>query len=227
VCGRFTSTPEAAQVAERFGIAVPEEYRRRYNAAPAQQVLVLLEESQTGGRLAEMMRWGLVPHWAKDPSVGYKMINARAETVLEKPAYRSLMKSRRCLVPADGFYEWRVAADGKKEPARFTLDAGELFAFAGLWSRWLDHASGELLDSCTILTTVANELVAPVHDRMPVILPRAAEDAWLDPELPPAAAAALLVPYPAELMRALPASRRLNSARYDEPELLEPDALAA
>jgi putative SOS response-associated peptidase YedK len=187
----------------------------------------VIAEPDNGSRRAALMRWGLVPHWAKEPSIGYKLINARAETVLDKPAYRSLLSKRRCLVPADGFYEWRAGADGRKEPVRFTLTGGELFAFAGLWTHWLDRESGELVESCTVLTTRPNALVRPVHDRMPVILPREVEARWLDAGLGPQVACELLVPYPAELMVALPASRRANSAREDDPGLLEPDALAA
>jgi putative SOS response-associated peptidase YedK len=226
MCGRFTSTPDAAEVAERFGARVPPEYRRRYNVAPAQQVLALVATEE--GKRAELMRWGLVPAWAKDLSISYKMINARAETVREKPAYRSLLRSRRCLIPADGFYEWRVGKSGKKEPIRFTLAAEELFAFAGLWARWIDKGSGEIVDSCTIVTTAANELVAPVHGRMPVILRRHAEEAWLDVAVSAEDAVTLLASYPASLMHAAPASQRVNDAREDDPALLVPEpALAA
>lgn len=224
MCGRFTSAAESSQVAERFGAAVPDGYRRRWNAAPAQQVLAIVRDGEE--RRAELMRWGLVPHWAKDLSVSYKLINARAETILEKPAYRALVGSHRCLVPADGFYEWRVGPDGKKEPVHFALRELELFAFAGLWTRWADRATGELVDSCTIVTTAANGLVAPVHDRMPVILPPGGEALWLDPEAPPELAVSLLVPYPAELMRAVPASRRVGSVANEGPELLVADTPA-
>ena len=225
MCGRFTSAAESSKVAERFGATPPEGYRERYNVAPAQRVLTVIRDAEE--RHAELMRWGLVPHWAKDLSVSYKMINARAETILEKPAYRSLVKSHRCLIPADGFYEWRVVGDGKKEPVRFTLADGDLFAFAGLWTRWVDKASGELVDSCTVVTTSANELVAPVHDRMPVILPPSVETLWLDPAATLDLLLSLLRAYPAGLMRAASASRRVNSAANDDAELLVPDALAA
>jgi putative SOS response-associated peptidase YedK len=186
-------------------------------------VLTVRVEPETGARIGQSMRWGLVPHWAKDPSVSYRMINARAETVAEKPAYRKLLAKKRCLIPADGFYEWRVGPDGKKQPVRFTLADGELFAFAGLWTSWLDRESGELLDSCTIVTTTPNELCAKVHDRMPVILPADAEWAWLDPSLEPEKAKALLVPYPASAMRAAVASTLVNSPRNEGSELLVPD----
>jgi putative SOS response-associated peptidase YedK len=226
VCGRFTSTVESSEVALRFGVEPPERYRARYNVAPTQQVLAILDDANRGRR-AEMMRWGLVPHWAKDPSTSFKMINARAETVLEKPAYRSLMRRHRCLVPADGFYEWRVGPDGKKEPVRFTLAAGSLFAFAGLWTSWVERQTGELLDSCTIITTMPNELVAPVHDRMPVILTATDEECWLDPSFPAEAAVSLLRPYPASSMWAAPVSRRVSNVRNDDPDLLVSVAHAA
>ena len=227
MCGRFTSTAEAASITERFGVDVPEDYRRRFNVAPAQTVLSLVGDATTGERRAEPMRWGLVPHWAKSLTTGFTMINARAETLLEKPTYRSLVASRRCLVPADGFYEWRVGADGKKEPVWFSLADGGLFAFAGLWTRWIDKGTGEVVDSCTIVTTRANELVGPVHDRMPVIVAREGEDTWLDTRVLPGTVLPLLAPYPAERMRAVRASRRVNSAANDDPELLVADALAA
>jgi putative SOS response-associated peptidase YedK len=226
VCGRFTSTVESIEIARRFGVEAPEGYRARYNVAPTQQVLVIVDDPEAG-RFASMMRWGLVPHWAKTASISHKMINARAETVLEKPAYRSLVRSCRCLVPADGFYEWGMASDGRKQPIRFTLADVSLFAFAGLWTRWADKRTGELLDSCTIITTTPNELVAPVHDRMPAILPAEDEPLWLDPALPVGAAIALLRPYPAERMLSAPASRRVSSVRHDDPGVLVADALAA
>jgi putative SOS response-associated peptidase YedK len=174
-----------------------------------------------------MLRWGLIPHWAKDTKIAFKMINSRAETLTEKPAYRGLLRSRRCLIPADGFYEWRVGAGGKKEPIRFTLADGEPFAFAGLWTSWRDPERDLKIVSCTIITTTANELVAPVHDRMPVILPLKLEATWLSHDVEKKEAISLLRPYPAELMAAAPASRLVNSARHDGPELLVADAVAA
>jgi putative SOS response-associated peptidase YedK len=173
-------------------------------------------------------KWGLLPHWAKDSKIAFKMINARAETLTEKPAYRGLLNRHRCLIPADGFYEWTVGSDGKKQPIHFHLPGYELFVFAGLWTTRTDDGSGEILESCTIITTRPNELVAPVHDRMPVILRAEAERVWLDPTIAKEHALSLLEPYPAELMVALPASTRVNSVRNDDPGLLLPDdALAA
>jgi putative SOS response-associated peptidase YedK len=155
------------------------------------------------------------------------MINARAETLLEKSSYRSLVGSRRCLIIADGFYEWRLGTDGRKQPIRFSRIDDDPFAFAGLWTTWTDRQNGELIESCTIITTTPNELVAPVHDRMPVILPPELEEPWLDREVEAQEALAFLQPYPAVLMKALEASPLVNSVRHDFPALVEPDAAAA
>jgi putative SOS response-associated peptidase YedK len=222
VCGRFTSSQRRETIAERFQVGVPESYRERYNLAPAQPALIVRERD--GEHEALMARWGLLPHWAKDERIAYKLINARAETLAEKPAFRSLLGRHRCLVVADGFYEWRPGAGGKKEPIHFRLADGAPFAFAGLWTSRTDPASGELVESCTIVTTQPNRLVAPVHDRMPVILPPEVEHDWLDPALSKEHALALLEPYAAELMTALPASTRVNSVRNDDASVLVPDA---
>jgi putative SOS response-associated peptidase YedK len=222
MCGRFTSSQRRETIAERFQIGVPDGYRERYNLAPAQPALIVRERD--GEREALMARWGLLPHWAKDERIAYKLINARAETLVEKPAFRSLVGKHRCLVVADGFYEWRLGAGGKKEPLHFRLGDGAPFAFAGLWTSRTDPGTGDLVESCTIVTTRPNELVAPVHDRMPVILPRELEADWLDPAISKEHALALLEPYAAELMTALPASTRVNSVRNDDPGVLVPDA---
>jgi putative SOS response-associated peptidase YedK len=226
VCGRFTSSQRREAFRERFEIAVPDTYRERYNLAPQQGTLIVREREDAGE--ATMAKWGLLLHWAKDPKVAFKMINARAETLSEKPAYRSLLSRYRCLIPADGFYEWTVGSDGKKHPIHFHLPEYELFAFAGLWTSRTDDARGEIIESCTIITTRPNELVASVHDRMRVILPLAAESVWLGPAVSREHALSLLEPYPADLMAALPASTRANSIRNDDSGLLLPDdALAA
>lgn len=167
-----------------------------------------------------MMRWGLVPRWAKDVSVGNRMINARAETLGEKRTYKSLLSKNRCLIPADGFYEWRVGADGKKEPIRFTLADGSLFGLAGLWTTWLSRETGEVIDSCTIVTTRPNSLVASVHNRMPVILETASENVWLDAVVEPERAMELLRPYSPAAMRKHVASRAVNAVSNDFPEIL-------
>lgn len=220
MCGRFTLMLDAEDLQEEFGLAeVPTDFRPRYNIAPSQAVLVLADST---GRRAEWMRWGLVPSWAKDVSIGYKLINARSETVMEKPSFRSAFRSRRCLIFADGFYEWQKSAGkGPSQPFHFTLAGGKLCAFAGLWETWRPPEGEEPLRSCTILTTAANELVAPVHERMPVILNREAAVNWLAAS-DPSALMGLLKPFPAENMRASAVSRRVNSPDADGPELVTP-----
>jgi putative SOS response-associated peptidase YedK len=226
VCGRFTSSQRREAIGERFEVAVPETYQERFNLAPQQRALIVRERDDL--REAVMAKWGLLPHWAKDSKIAFKMINARAETLTDKPAYRSLIGRHRCLIPADGFYEWTVGSDGQKQPIHFHLPGYELFAFAGLWTARRDDDTGEMIESCTIITTRPNELVAPVHDRMPVILPTDAEAVWLDPSISKEYALSLLQPYPAELMLALPASTLVNGVRDDDSALLlAEDALAA
>jgi len=224
VCGRFTSSQRRDQIAERFEVAVPDEYRERYNLAPAQRALIV--RCRDDEREAVLVRWGLLPHWAKDERISYKLINARAETLAEKPAFRSLLGKYRCLVVADGFYEWRLGANGKKEPVYFQLEGGEPFAFAGLWTQRTGD-QGTRIESCTIVTTRPNVLVAPVHDRMPVILPRHLEHEWLDAELSREHLLSLLEPYDATAMRASPASPLVNSIRNDGPTVLDPSASLA
>ena len=220
MCGRFTVATDPKLLAERFAAAMPEGWTERYNVAPSQRVAAVRERGDE--REIALLRWGLVPHWAKDPKIAYKMINARSETVMEKSAYRPLLTKGRCLLVADGFYEWRTDPDGTRRPVRFTLADGAPFAFAGLWTRWHDPESGEPLETCTILTTSANDLVQPVHDRMPVILPRSAEATWLDLSRPVDEALALLVPYDPAKMAAAEASLLVNSPRNDVPECLDP-----
>jgi putative SOS response-associated peptidase YedK len=226
VCGRFTSSVRREALAERFQIAVPETVSERYNVAPAQRVLAI-RTNEDGEREPALLRWGLIPHWAKDARIAYKMINARAETLLEKSSFRSLIRRRRCLILADGFYEWRLASDGRKQPVRFSRLDDDAFAFAGLWTTCADRQTGELIESCTIITTAPNELVAQVHDRMPVILPAELERPWLDSEVEAPEALSFLRPYPAALMKAVAASSLVSSVRNDFRDLLKADALAA
>ena len=225
MCGRFTSSQRREAIGERFEVAVPETYTHRYNLAPQQQALIIREPDDE--RDAVMAKWGLLPHWAKDSKIAFKMINARAETLTEKPAYRGLLTKHRCLIPADGFYEWTVGSDGKKHPTHFHFPGYERFAVAGLWTSRMDEETGEIIESCTIITTTPNELVAPVHDRMPVILPAGAEAVWLDPSIAKEHALSLLGPYPADLMLAMSASTRVNSVRNDDSGLLLPDGAVA
>jgi putative SOS response-associated peptidase YedK len=221
MCGRYTVAVDPMLLAERFGVELPAGTMPRFNVAPTDPVLALTERS--AGRELMLARWGLIPHWAKEAKVGARMINARAETLSEKSAYRPLLAKGRCLILADGFYEWRLDPDGKKRPVRYTLEDGEPFGFAGLWTSWRDPASDEQLRSVTIITTSANELVAPVHDRMPVILPRGAEQRWLDREVAAAEALELLAPYPAEHMRAAEASLLVNAVANDDLRLFDPN----
>lgn len=201
-----------------FGIAVvTERHEPRYNIAPTQPVPVVVR-GHDGLRLGAL-RWGLVPYWADDPTIGNRMINARSETVDSKPAFKGPFRDRRCWVLADGFYEWREE-DGQKVPIHFRRPDRAPFAFAGLWDRWRDD-DGDVV-SCTILTTEPNEAVRPVHRRMPVILPVAVRDRWLDPDADPAELKSLLGPYPDTLERQR-VSTRVNRPENDDPSLLEPD----
>ena len=213
-------TVETARIAERFdcdkaGIDISP----RFNVAPTQAVPVIINDA--GRNKLITARWGLIPSWAKDPAIGVKLINARAETVDEKPAFRNSFNHRRCLIPADGFYEWQKVAGGK-QPYRITLAAGSLFAFAGLWEQWRDP-SGDPVFSCTIITCAANELTKPIHQRMPVILARQVEQAWLDRELKNRLMLKeWLVPYPPGAMTAYPVSTLVNSPRHDDSRLILP-----
>lgn len=218
MCGRYSLIAEIEQLALRFGFdAYGLEQPPRYNVAPTQPVLAV-----RGGerRLASYMRWGLLPSGSREAPTGPPLINARAETVAERPSFRSALLRRRCLVPADGFYEWQRSAG--RRPVRITLASGEPFAFAGLWDTWRD-TRGDVVESCTIITTEANELLQPIHDRMPVILPEDVEPLWLDDGMQDGAAlASLLVPYPSEAMTTYEVSPLVNSAANDGPELIAP-----
>lgn len=203
MCGRFSLTADGETLAAFFELpALTAPLEPRFNIAPTQSVAII-RLSQGGARRLDLVRWGLVPHWSRDRRVSARLINARAESVHEKPAFREAMKRRRCLVAADGFYEWKRTGS-TKQPFLVRLRDGAPFAMAGLWERWRDEHD-QVLDSCTIITTRANALVAPIHDRMPVILPPETWDAWLarnTAELAPLRA--LLVPPPAEILEALP-----------------------
>jgi putative SOS response-associated peptidase YedK len=219
MCGRFTLTLDIVQVQDHFGLnASPSvAFRPTYNAAPSQRLPVIINQQRD---TLQFFRWGLIPHWAKDESIGNKMINARAETLAEKPSFKKLIERKRCLVVADGFYEWKKL-ERKKQPYRMTLRSGGPFAFAGLWENWADRETGELQQSFSIITTDANELVREVHDRMPVILPREAEAQWLTDGQPQSHYLSLLKPYPAEQMDKYPVGELVNSPANNSPELLE------
>lgn len=195
----------------------------RFNIAPTQQIAAIRRTRDDARPRLVMLRWGLVPRWAKDLSFGARTVNARAESAAEKPAFRDALRRRRCLVPANGFYEWEKLGDFKR-PWRFVVRGGEPFAIAGLWERWIGPDQAPV-ETCTLLTTDANESVRPLHDRMPLILPREAHAAWLDPELTdPAKLAEWMKPFPSSEMRAYPVSTRVNSPRNDDPSCIEPVA---
>jgi putative SOS response-associated peptidase YedK len=216
MCSRFTLTTTAELLAEAFDTPAPPLLRPRYNIAPSQLVAVVGLKPDGATRGIAKLRWGLVPHWANDPSSGPKPINARAETVGHKFAYS--FGQKRCLIPADGFYEWLT--DGKKKrPHRFTLKTGAPFGFAGLWDLWSSEKLKLL--TCCMVTCTANDLVKPLHDRMPVILPPEHYAEWLAPETPHKRLAAMLAPYSADAMRVTEVSRVVNSSRNDRPECVE------
>ena len=229
MCGRFTQRLSWRELHELMDlVGTPLNLRPRYNAAPSQDVAVVRAAEE--GRTLAMLRWGLIPAWAKDPAIGHRLINARSETAAEKPSFRAAFRNRRCLIPADGFYEWR--REGKtRQPWLFGLQDGAPFAFAGLWESWTvpqgatltgslaERGPGDAVETCTILTTPANETVAPVHGRMPLILPPNAYSSWLAGEDVP------LAPYPADAMTAHPVSTHVNRPANDDARCVEPVAL--
>jgi putative SOS response-associated peptidase YedK len=218
MCGRYTITAPADELAKRFDATLPPEMTGpRYNAAPTQGLPVLLNE---GEREIKLLRWGLVPSWSKSISNDYSMINARAETITEKPTFRKALEKRRCLVLADSFFEWQKTGS-EKIPMRIMLDSEEPFAFAGLWETW-KKPEGGVLHSFTIITTEANDLVAPIHDRMPVILKPESEKLWLDNDAGVEEWQKLLRPYPAKLMKTYSVSKMVNAVVNDVPGVITP-----
>lgn len=212
MCGRYALHASPEVVALQFGLATVPAFTPRYNIAPAAQVLVVRE----GG--AAMVKWGLVPRWARDPSMGARINNARAETVAEKPSFREAFRKRRCLIPASGFYEWKL--EGKlKQPYYIHPAAGGLFAFAGLWERW--EGPGGPLETCAVITTEPNAVMAPIHDRMPVLVDPENYARWLSGTVP---MQPLLVPCSPDSIAAHRVSRAVNNARWDDPSLVEPEA---
>lgn len=223
MCGRFTLTADPNDLREAFPwLNIPEAPAPRYNVAPSQPVAVIPND---GKNQMDYFVWGLIPPWAKDPSIGNRMINARAETLTEKPSFRTAFRRRRCLIPADGFFEWKQDAGSKsKTPMYIQLKSGKPFALAGLWERW-DSKDGSTIFSCTIITTQPNELMQSIHNRMPVILPSNTYTQWLDPGEPNLSfLSGLLQPYPAEELIAYPVSRLVNSPANDLPACIEPAA---
>ncbi|HEX8734950.1 MAG TPA: SOS response-associated peptidase [Pyrinomonadaceae bacterium] len=222
MCGRFTNRAKPEQIKTEFKVGKlnPDIYKERYNIAPAQMIDVVLE---TGERELSQFKWGLIPSWAKDADIGNRMINARAETLTEKPSFRDAFKKRRCIIPASGFYEWQKKGSGAKQPFYFYLKEKEVFGFAGLWEEWIDKTSGDVLETCTIITTEANDVLKPVHERMPVILKAANYDEWLDPkENNTDRLQKLLAPYPADEMSSHAVSTSVNFPDADSAELIKP-----
>jgi putative SOS response-associated peptidase YedK len=219
MCGRFARIVSNKKLREKYRLKEIAELEPRYNIAPTQPVAVV--RAAEGGNELSLLRWGLIPSWSKDAKIGYKLINARSETVAEKPSFRSAFKQRRCLIPASGFYEWQKQETGRKQPYFIFPREGELFSFAGLWERWHDP-EGEQVETCTILTTTANDLMKPIHDRMPVILDPTTERQWLDPRASGDALQSLLVPCPAEWMEARPVSLWVNNPKNHGPKCIEP-----
>jgi putative SOS response-associated peptidase YedK len=218
MCGRYRLSRRKPIVEEYFDSVSGEEgWNPRYNIAPTQPVPVIRQNPKEPIRELSLVRWGLIPSWARDPSVAAGMINARSETAATKPAFRDALKSRRCLIPADGFYEWKRTA-ARKQPYCFEVNEGELFAFAGIWDTWKDR-SGNTVGTCAILTTTPNAVTSTVHVRMPVILDPDGYDLWLDPGMQNAdIAAELLKPCDARKMRCYPVSTRINSVGNDDEE---------
>jgi putative SOS response-associated peptidase YedK len=221
MCGRYTlATPSPADVRARFPVGEAVEVRQRYNVAPGDEVIAVTTDREGAAR-GDLLRWGLVPSWAKSRDIGLKMINARVETVSERPAFRRAFERYRCLIIADGFYEWRRMPVGPKHAFHITCQDEGLFAFAGLWSIWYGEDDTKLR-TCTILTTAANSAIASLHDRMPIILSPDAEADWLDTSTPPGRLAEILAGLPASRTALTPVGPAVNDARYDGPECLAP-----
>ncbi len=222
MCGRFTETAKPEQIEKEFSVKIADEklFKQRYNIAPTQIVSAVLE--QNGKRIIEGLRWGLIPSWSKDDSFANKLINARAETLAEKASFRDAFKHKRCIIPASGFYEWQKASKGAKQPFYFRMKDKEVFGFAGLYEEWFDKETGEQIETCMIITTEANKVLEPIHERMPVILKPKDYDQWLSAkEKDTGKLQNLLAPYPSEEMTAYKVSKSVNTPSNDSPELIE------
>ena len=218
MCGRFTVRSAPNVIAKQFGLSGIQELSPHFNIAPTQMIAAV--RAPDGPRELVMLRWGLIPSWATDPVIGNRMTNARSETVASKPSFKKAFQARRCLVVADGFYEWQKL-DGKKQPFLIRLKSDQPFGFAGLWER--NDKTGKLIESCTIMTTSANEMMAPLHERMPVIIPPEHYGFWLNPEVQDVPELEkLLQPFPADEMTAYPVSTLVNRHKNDVPECVEP-----
>jgi putative SOS response-associated peptidase YedK len=224
MCGRYVRKSSRTQIARSFDIDPDNlpDFPPSYNVAPQTFQPVVRLNRNTGEREVVLMRWGLVPYWSKETKIGYSTINAKAETVTTSSTFREAMKRRRCLIPADAFYEWQKLDPKHKQPFAIALKSGGIYAFAGLWDRWRDPKTKEVLETFSIITTDANELIAPLHERMPVVLEPKDYQRWLAPGDPQRLPVDLLRAYPAEKMRAWKVDTRVGDVKNDEPGLLEP-----
>jgi len=220
MCGRFALNSSPQRIAQQFSLDGVPDLLPRYNIAPSQAIPIIRQGAE-GKRECVMVRWGLIPAWSQEPKTAYSTLNARAETVATKPAFRSAFRSRRCLVPADAYFEWQSRPGSRlKQPFLIALKNQSVFAFAGLWERWRHEDT--VIESCTIIVTDANALTRPIHDRMPVILDPSDYPAWLDREATAVALQSLLKPYDCDQMTAYPVSTRVNNPRHDDPQVIEP-----
>ena len=219
MCGRYTLHHKPAEIEERFEVDFDNsDFTPRYNIAPSQMIATI---RQTDTREVALCKWGLIPFWAKDPAIGNKMINAKAETLAEKPSFKNALAKRRCLIPADGFYEWKKQGKTPSKPIYIRRRDNGLFAFAGLWETW-KTPEGDKLQSCTIVTTEPNELIAKFHHRMAVILRPEDEATWLDPKNSATDVLPLLKPYPPEELEAFEVSRAVNTPSVDDASCIAP-----
>jgi putative SOS response-associated peptidase YedK len=223
MCGRFVSKAKKEEIEKEFKVEISDGSHTapRYNIAPTQMIAAIVEVESL--RQISSFKWGLIPSWGRDDSIGNKLINARAETLTEKPSFREAFRSRRCIIPASGFFEWQKTSNGAKQPFYFYLKEKEVFGFAGLWEEWLDKQTGELTETCTIITNGANEVLKPVHDRMPVILRSDCYEQWLDQkETNTDRLQKLLTPYSAEKMTSHAVSRAVNLTTNNSTQLIAP-----
>lgn len=226
MCGRFNQTASAQKLKTSFAIKAfncdEAAITPRYNIAPSQDILVVRADLPRHERSASLMHWGLIPHWASDRHIAFRTINARAETIADKPSYRDAFKNRRCLIPATGFYEWQQLGRGK-QPYHVRMRDAEPFAMAGVWEHWQDEQGGDEIESCSIVVTTANSLMATIHERMPVILPRGAWNTWLNPDFfERKTLLSLLKPYPGDEMDLYPIDKAVNNPENDYSTLLTP-----
>jgi putative SOS response-associated peptidase YedK len=218
MCGRYRLSAKERYLRDHFGLEGDVSWQPRWNIAPTQRVPIVRQDRKEPKRTFSLVRWGLIPSWAKDASIGFRTINAMSETAADKPAFRDAMRQRRCLIPADGFYEWQKVGTRTKQPYSFAMIDDSVFAFAGLWERWRDRG-GELIETCTILTTKPNSLVSTVHNRMPAILNTDDYDLWLNPSVANMAVVTnCLKAFDASVMKKYPVSARVNRAENDSPE---------